>query len=56
MIFQVIGAVIGSTLLYVLVANSGITFEGTMTGANACSGCVTGGLFVEMVLTFILCW
>lgn len=53
MIFQVIGAVIGSTLLYVLVANSGITFEGTMTGANACSGSVTGGLFVEMVLTFI---
>ena len=52
-IFQVIGAVIGSTLLYVLVANSGITFEGTMTGANACSGSVTGGLFVEMVLTFI---
>lgn len=52
-IFQVIGAVIGSTLLYVLVDNSGITFEGTMTGANACSGNVTGGLFVEMVLTFI---
>ena len=24
-----------------------------MTGANACSGSVTGGLFVEMVLTFI---
>ena len=42
-----------STMLYVLVANSGITFEGTMTGANACSGSVTGGLFVEMVLTFI---
>ena len=56
MIFQVIGAVIGSTLLYVLVANSGITFEGTMTGANACSGSVIGGLFVGMVLTLFLCW
>ena len=53
MIFQVIGAVIESTLLYVLVANSSITFEGTIAGANACSGSVTGGLFVEMVLTFI---
>lgn len=52
-IFQVIEAVIGSTLLYVLVANSGITFEATMTGANACNGSVTGGLFVEMVLTFV---
>jgi len=52
-VFQILGAIIGSTLLYVIVQNSGILFEGTTTGANACSGSVSGGLFVEMILTFI---
>ena len=36
MIFQVLGAFIGSALLSVLV--SGLAPEGTTTGANACSG------------------
>ena len=51
MIFQVIGAFIGSALLAVLV--SGLTPEGTATGANACSGDVMNGLIAEIVLTFI---
>lgn len=52
-VFQILGAIIGSTLLYVIVNNSGILFEGTTTGANVCSGSVSNGLFVEMILTFI---
>ncbi len=52
-LFQVIGAIIGSALLYVFVQNSGIVFEGTTTGANLCSGSVSGGSFVEIILTFI---
>lgn len=51
MVFQVIGAFIGSALLYVLV--SGLTPAGTATGANACSGSVMNGLVAEIVLTFI---
>ena len=51
MIFQVIGAFIGSALLAVLV--SGLAPEGTTTGANACSGDVMNGLIAEIVLTFI---
>jgi aquaporin Z len=51
MIFQVIGAFIGSALLSVLV--SGLAPAGTTTGANACSGDVMNGLIAEIVLTFI---
>ena len=50
-IFQVIGAFIGSALLAVLV--SGLTPGGTTTGANACSGDVINGLIAEIVLTAI---
>ncbi len=52
-VFQILGAFIGSALLYAFVANSGIVFEGTTTGANVCSGSISGGLFVEFILTFI---
>lgn len=52
-VFQVLGAILGSTLLYVVVQNSGIVFDGTTTGANVCSGSVSGGSFVEIILTFI---
>ncbi len=52
-VFQIVGAIIGSTLLYVFVANSGVTFEGTTTGANVCSGSISGGALVEIILTFI---
>lgn len=51
--FQVIGAILGSALLYAFVHNSGIEFVGTTTGANVCSGSVFGGAFVEIILTFI---
>ena len=51
MLFQVIGAFIGSALLSVLV--SGLAPAGTTTGANACSGDVMNGLIAEIVLTFI---
>lgn len=51
MIFQVIGAFIGSALLAALV--SGLAPEGTTTGANACSGDIVNGLLAEIVLTYI---
>lgn len=51
MLFQVIGAFIGSAILFALV--SGLTPEGTATGANVCSGDVLNGLIAEIVLTFI---
>ena len=52
MIFQVIGAFIGSALLAVLV--EGLAPAGTTTGANACSGSIANGLIAEIVLTFII--
>ena len=51
MLFQVIGAFIGSAILYALVATSPELAEGTTTGANACSGSVVNGLIAEIVLT-----
>jgi aquaporin Z len=51
MIFQVIGAFIGSALLALLVED--LTPLGTATGANVCAGGVTNGLIAEIVLTFI---
>ncbi len=51
MIFQVIGAFIGSAILALLVAD--LAPLGTATGANVCAGGVTNGLIAEIVLTFI---
>lgn len=51
MVFQVIGAFIGSALLALLVAD--LTPLGTATGANVCAGGVANGLLAEIVLTFI---
>jgi len=53
MLFQVIGAFIGSAILYALVATSPELAQGTTTGANACSGTVVNGLIAEIVLTAI---
>ncbi|MBQ8676638.1 MAG: MIP family channel protein [Bacteroidaceae bacterium] len=53
MLFQVIGAFIGSAILYALVATSPELAEGTTTGANTCSGTVVNGLIAEIVLTAI---
>lgn len=51
MVFQVIGAVIGSAVLYALTANSGLIG----TGANATQEGVSvfGGLLAEIVFTFV---
>ena len=51
MVFQVIGAFIGSTLLWVLTSNSGLVG----TGANACQEgvSVTGALLAEIAFTFV---
>ena len=51
MLFQTIGAIIGSAVLFALTANA--DFAGT--GANACQSGVTlwGGLLAEVVFTFV---
>ena len=55
MLFQVIGAFIGSAILYAMVATSPDAALGTTTGANACQTgvSVTTGLIAEIVLTCI---
>lgn len=53
MIFQVIGAVLASCVLFALVSTSPELAQGTTTGANACSGTVLNGLIAEIVLTCI---
>ena len=50
-IFQIIGAILASAVLYALVATSPELAQGTKTGANACSGTVLNGLIAEIVLT-----
>ena len=55
MIFQIIGAFIGSAILYALVATSPDAAQGTTTGANACQtgvGVATA-VIAEVVLTCI---
>ena len=51
MLFQTIGAILGSAILYVLTSNSGLVG----TGANACQEgvSVVGGLIAEIVFTFV---
>ena len=51
MLFQTIGAIIGSAVLFALTSNT--DFAGT--GANACQSGVTlwGGLLAEVVFTFV---
>lgn len=55
MLFQVIGAVIGSSLLYLMVSNTTTEFAGTTTGANTCGGAgnIVAGLIVEIILTCV---
>lgn len=50
-IFQVIGAILGSAILWLLTSNSGLTG----TGANSCQEgiSVLGGLLAEIVFTFV---
>ena len=51
MVFQTIGAILASCVLYLLVSTSPELALGTTTGANACAGTVTNGLIAEIVLT-----
>lgn len=55
MIFQVIGAFIGSALLFAFVSSATTGFDGTTTGANTVAGAGTqvAGLIVEIVLTCV---
>lgn len=54
MIFQFIGALVGSAILYAMTSNDLVGAGGTMTGANSTgSHGVVVGLIVEVVLTFI---
>jgi len=53
MLFQVIGAFIGSALLYALVTTAPGLAEGTTTGANACAAGQTNGLIAEVILTCV---
>lgn len=53
MVFQVIGAILGSAVLYLCTSTSGDVVVGT--GANACQAGVSvmGGLIAEIVFTFV---
>lgn len=55
MIFQVIGAFIGSAILFALVSTSPDAVQGTATGANACQAGIsqTTAFIAEAVLTGI---
>ena len=64
MLFQVLGAIIGSALLYLLVISidaSGASYIApagsfaTKTGANGCQPgvCICGGLIAEIIFTFV---
>lgn len=54
MLFQVIGAFIGSSILYLLTSNIDMAYA-TTTGANACATGVStiGGLLAEIVFTCV---
>ena len=55
MVFQVIGAIIGSAILYVFVQGYAVDPAGTMTGANSYAGTTSAltAFLAEMVFTFI---
>lgn len=54
MLFQVIGALIGSTIIALLTSNIDMDYA-TTTGANSCAPGVgiTGGFLAEVVFTFV---
>lgn len=56
MIFQVIGAIIGSAIIYLLVSNF-TTLSSTTTGANGYKeGTMVAALIAETVFTFVFVW
>lgn len=54
MLFQVIGAIIGSAILWVLTSNIDMQYA-TTTGANSCAAGVSvlGGFLAEVIFTFV---
>lgn len=54
MVFQVIGALIGSTIIWILTSNIDMNYA-TTTGANACAPGVSlaGGLIAEVIFSFV---
>lgn len=54
MLFQVIGALIGSTILWVLTSNIDMNYA-TTTGANSCAEGVSiiGGFIAEVIFSFV---
>lgn len=55
MLFQVIGAIIGSTILYVLVSGYAVNPAGTFTGANGYAETTSTltAFLVEAIFTFV---
>ena len=54
MVFQVIGALIGSTIIWILTSSIDMNYA-TTTGANACAPGVSlaGGLIAEVIFSFV---
>lgn len=54
MVFQVMGALIGSTIIWILTSNIDMNYA-TTTGANACAPGVSliGGLIGEVIFSFV---
>ena len=54
MVFQVMGALIGSTIIWILTSNIDMNYA-TTTGANACAPGVSliGGLIAEVIFSFV---
>ena len=54
MVFQVLGALIGSTIIWILTSNIDMNYA-TTTGANACAPGVSlaGGLIAEVIFSFV---
>lgn len=53
MLFQVIGAIIGSSILYLLISGYNVDPNGTYTGANSYDSSTLTAFTAEMVFTFI---
>lgn len=54
MVFQVMGALIGSTIIWILTSNIDMNYA-TTTGANVCAPGVSliGGLIAEVIFSFV---
>lgn len=53
MLFQVIGAIIGSSIIYLLISGYNVDPNGTTTGANSYDCTTLTAFLAEMIFTFI---